>query len=129
MYMNCSKSFRPRPRGGSYDAPTDLLVARGFLPSAIAASRLWRLQFPHGLKFNSIKDRWPMRLGGGKLRQWSWGDRRPWWVLHAIFFCGRPRGADLYPPSASTLSLRLDVIIGWRLKPTSIPGPRLWSRV
>src|SRR6218665_1139983 len=31
---------------GAYDAPSDSLVGRGFLPSAIAASRLWRLQFP-----------------------------------------------------------------------------------
>jgi len=42
----------------------DPLVARGFLASAVAASRLRRLQFPHGLKSNSIKERWPMRLGG-----------------------------------------------------------------
>ena len=30
----------------AYDAPPDPLVGRGFLPSAIAASRLRRLQFP-----------------------------------------------------------------------------------
>src|SRR6218665_1429237 len=30
----------------AYDAPSDSLVVRGFLPSAIAASRLRRLQFP-----------------------------------------------------------------------------------
>jgi len=29
-----------------YDAPPDPLVVRGFLPSAIAASRLWPLQLP-----------------------------------------------------------------------------------
>src|SRR6218665_370810 len=39
--MKCSKSrrflgHRPRPRWGAYDAPADPLVARGFLPSAIA---------------------------------------------------------------------------------------------
>src|SRR6218665_633049 len=31
---------------GAYDAPSDSLRGPGFLPSAIAASRLWRLQFP-----------------------------------------------------------------------------------
>src|SRR6218665_2036869 len=86
--MNCSKSLRllglrPRPRGGAYDAPPDPLVARGFLPSAIAASRLRRLQFPHGLKSNSIKERCPMRLGGN-MRQRSWGDRRIQSVLPVI---------------------------------------------
>src|SRR6218665_4166521 len=35
----------PDPGGGAYDAPPDPLVVRGFLPSAIAASRLRRLQF------------------------------------------------------------------------------------
>src|SRR6218665_576298 len=30
----------------AHDAPPDPLVVRGFLPSAIAASRLWRLQVP-----------------------------------------------------------------------------------
>src|SRR6218665_2832488 len=35
----------PDPGEGAYDAPPDPLVVRGFLPSAIAASRLWRLQF------------------------------------------------------------------------------------
>src|SRR6218665_4176317 len=33
--------------GEAYDAPPDPLVARGFLPSAIAASLLRRLHFPH----------------------------------------------------------------------------------
>src|SRR6218665_4172704 len=75
--MKCSKSLRflglrPRPHGGAYGAPPDPLVARGFLPSAITASRLRRLQFPHGLKSNSIKEPWPMTLGGN-LRQRSWG--------------------------------------------------------
>src|SRR6218665_3324566 len=42
----------------------DPLVARGFLSSAVAASRLRRLQFPPGLKSNYIKERWLMRLGG-----------------------------------------------------------------
>src|SRR6218665_2584698 len=42
----------------------DPLVARGFLSWAVAASRLRRLQFPHGLKSNYIKERWLMRLGG-----------------------------------------------------------------
>src|SRR6218665_1304944 len=36
----------PDPAEGAYDAPSDSLVVRGFLPSAIAASRLRRLQFP-----------------------------------------------------------------------------------
>src|SRR6218665_2599918 len=36
----------PDPAEGAYDAPSDFLVVRGFLPSAIAASRLRRLQFP-----------------------------------------------------------------------------------
>src|SRR6218665_4185025 len=35
----------PDPAEGAYDAPSDSLVVRGFLPSAIAASRLRRLQF------------------------------------------------------------------------------------
>src|SRR6218665_602742 len=52
------------PRGSLRRSP-DPLVARGFLPSAIASSRLRRLQFPHGLKSNSVKEQWPMRLGGG----------------------------------------------------------------
>src|SRR6218665_2131506 len=34
------------PAGGAYDAPPDPLVVRGFVPSAIAASRLRRLHFP-----------------------------------------------------------------------------------
>src|SRR6218665_2274881 len=46
--LKCSKSRRllglcPRPRWGAYDDPPDPLVVRGFLPSAIAASRLQRL--------------------------------------------------------------------------------------
>ena len=49
--MKCSKlrrflGLRPRPAGGAYDAPSDPLVGRCFLPSAITASRLLRLQFP-----------------------------------------------------------------------------------
>jgi len=49
--MKCSKlrrflGLRPRPAGGAYDAPSDPLVGRCFLPSAITASRLRRLQFP-----------------------------------------------------------------------------------
>src|SRR6218665_4024308 len=36
----------PDPAEGACDAPSDSLVVRGFLPSAIAASRLRRLQFP-----------------------------------------------------------------------------------
>src|SRR6218665_2982134 len=76
--MKCSKSLRflglcmPQTPRGSLRRSPDLLAARGFLPSAIAASRLRRLQFPHGLKSNSVKERWPMRLGGN-LRQRSWG--------------------------------------------------------
>src|SRR6218665_1818071 len=35
----------PDPIGGAHDAPPSPLVGRGFLPSAIAASRLRRLQF------------------------------------------------------------------------------------
>src|SRR6218665_1387325 len=66
--MKCSKFLRFL---GLRRSP-DLLAARGFLPSSIAASRLRRLQFPHGLKSNSVKERWPMRLGGN-LRQRSWG--------------------------------------------------------
>src|SRR6218665_2644938 len=34
------------PAGRAYDAPPDPIVDRGFLPSAIAASRLRRLQLP-----------------------------------------------------------------------------------
>src|SRR6218665_3688758 len=41
----------------------DPIAARGFLPSTIAASRLRLLQFPPGLKYNSVKERWPMRRG------------------------------------------------------------------
>src|SRR6218665_1682272 len=36
----------PDPAEGAYDAPSDSLVVRGFLPSAIAASGLRRLQHP-----------------------------------------------------------------------------------
>src|SRR6218665_3269261 len=36
----------PDPAGGAHDAPPDPLIVRGFEPSAIAASRLWRLQLP-----------------------------------------------------------------------------------
>ena len=32
--------FRPRPRLGAYDAPPSPLIAIGFVPSALAASRL-----------------------------------------------------------------------------------------
>src|SRR6218665_531445 len=35
----------PDPAGGAYDASQDPLVVRGFLPSAISASRFRRLQF------------------------------------------------------------------------------------
>src|SRR6218665_676218 len=49
--LKCSKSrrflgLRPRPRWGSLQRSPDPLVVRGFLPSAIAASRLRRLHFP-----------------------------------------------------------------------------------
>jgi len=37
-----SVCFSSLPAGGAYDAPPDTLVVRGFLPSAIAASRLRR---------------------------------------------------------------------------------------
>ena len=40
------KMFKIASAGGAYDAPPDPLVVRGFLPSAIAASRLRRLHFP-----------------------------------------------------------------------------------
>src|SRR6218665_468640 len=48
LALKCSKSrrllgLRPRPRWGAYHAPPDPLVVRGFLSSAIAASRLQRL--------------------------------------------------------------------------------------
>ena len=42
---NCV-GFWADPAGGAYDAPPYPLVVRGFLPSAIAASRLRRLHFP-----------------------------------------------------------------------------------
>src|SRR6218665_1132935 len=46
--IKCSKlrpflGLRPRPRWGAYHGPPDPLVVRGFLPSAIAASRLRHL--------------------------------------------------------------------------------------
>src|SRR6218665_581747 len=46
--LKCSKlrrflGLRPRLRWGAYDALPDPLVVRGFLPSAIAVSRLRRL--------------------------------------------------------------------------------------
>jgi len=46
--LKCSKShrllgLRQRPRWGAYDAPSDPLVVRGFLPSAITVSRLRHL--------------------------------------------------------------------------------------
>src|SRR6218665_1605473 len=49
--MKCSKlrgfwGSATDPAVGAYDAPPGLLVGRGFLPSAIAASRLRRMQFP-----------------------------------------------------------------------------------
>ena len=76
----------PDPAGGPCDDSPDPIVARGFLPSAIAASRLRQSQLrafgtcnihistayscftPHGLKSNSVKGRWPMRLGGNCAR-------------------------------------------------------------
>src|SRR6218665_1260990 len=61
--LKVSGALPQTPRGSLRRSP-DLLAARGFLPSSIAASRLRRLQFPHGLKSNSVKERWPMRLGG-----------------------------------------------------------------
>jgi len=42
----CFWGSAPDPAGGAYDAPPDPLVVKGFLPSAIAAPRLQRLQFP-----------------------------------------------------------------------------------
>src|SRR6218665_2790102 len=54
----------PQTLWKSLQRSQDPLVARGFLASAVATSRLRRLQFPHGLKSNSIKERWPMRMGG-----------------------------------------------------------------
>src|SRR6218665_569887 len=49
--MKCSKlrrflGLRPRPTGELTTLPPDPLVGRCFLPSAIKASRLRRLQFP-----------------------------------------------------------------------------------
>src|SRR6218665_1141232 len=63
----------PGPAEGAYDAPSDSLVGRGFLPSAITASRLWRLQFP-GLG---------RALVGGDCFHHSRGDRRH--CLKALF--------------------------------------------
>src|SRR6218665_441737 len=56
--IKCSKSLRfrglrPRSRLGAHDAPPDPLVARGFLPSAIAASRLRRLHFSQFFQYLS----------------------------------------------------------------------------
>src|SRR6218665_822400 len=75
----------PDPAGGAYDAPPDPLVARGFLPSAIAASHLRHLQYPHlhclqlfyppWTQTNSVKGRWLMRVGGDAPE--LLGDRRP----------------------------------------------------
>ena len=70
MYSFWHEMLKILTVSGAYDAPPDPLVARGFLPSAIAASRLRRLQLPQGLQSNSIKERWLMRLGGD-LRQRS----------------------------------------------------------
>src|SRR6218665_3701145 len=97
--MKCSKSLRflglrPRP-AGKLTTPPDPLAARGFLPSAIAASHLRRLQFPHRVKSNFIKERWPMKLGGGNLRQRSWGGIDAPVCMHAFVYVayvhvGRP---------------------------------------
>ena len=54
MHSNWHEMFKiasvsgapPDPAGGAYGAPSDPLVVRGFLPSAIAASPLRRLQLP-----------------------------------------------------------------------------------
>src|SRR6218665_4168072 len=48
--IKCSKwrlflGLCPRPRWGAYDAPSDPLVVRSFLPLAIAPSRLRHQQF------------------------------------------------------------------------------------
>src|SRR6218665_3427758 len=88
-YSKCIRflGLRPRPRRGAYDAPPDPLVARGFLPSAIAASRLRRLQFPHGLKSNSIKERWPMRLGRGICARGLGGTDAPDYTSMLQWFC------------------------------------------
>src|SRR6218665_626497 len=69
--MKCSKSrrflglrgLRPRPRWRAYDAPSDPLVVSGFLSSAIAASRLRRLQHPLPL---------------GRTPQYTHAVSRPW---------------------------------------------------
>src|SRR6218665_3009029 len=61
--LTVSGALPQTPRGSLRRSP-DLLAVRGFLPSSITASRLRRLQFPHGLKSSSVKERWPMRLGG-----------------------------------------------------------------
>src|SRR5688572_7853223 len=62
--MKCSKLRRllglRRPRRGAYDAPPYPLVVRGFLPSAIAASRLRLSQFPplrHSTRSPQLLDR------------------------------------------------------------------------
>ena len=64
--MKCSKSrwslgLCPRPHWGSLQRSPDPLVVRGFLPSAIAASRLRRLQF-FQLVRSMIKKVWPPHL-------------------------------------------------------------------
>src|SRR6218665_2442209 len=51
MFKILTVSGALTPRGSLRRSP-DLLAARRFL------------QFPHGLKSNSVKERWPMRLGG-----------------------------------------------------------------
>jgi|SRR6218665_1253528 len=46
MFKIASLGLSLVPAGEACDAPPDILVARGFLPSAIAALRLRRFQFP-----------------------------------------------------------------------------------
>src|SRR6218665_831184 len=72
--MKCSKlcrflGLRPRPRWEAYGAPPDPLVGRGFLPSAIAASRLRACNFRgshvytrKNLKFPPAQSPSPWRL-------------------------------------------------------------------
>src|SRR5688572_30970862 len=64
--IKCSKlrrllGLRPRPRWGSLRrSPIPPIVVRGFLPSAIAASRLRRSQFPpltHSSRSPQLLDR------------------------------------------------------------------------
>src|SRR6218665_607290 len=61
----------PDPAGELTTLPRPPIVARG---SCLRQSQ--RLQFPHGLKSNYIKERWLMRLGGICARGLG-GDRRP----------------------------------------------------